>query len=129
MPDEPVLTLYYDGLCHLCSREIEHYRRIDKAHKLGYVDISADDFDAAAHGVSKELVHKVMHARYADGTWATGVDAFVAVWEQVPGYRGLAKVARTPGIHGLFAAGYAVFARIRPLLPRRKRDECARCAT
>ena len=34
----PMLTVFYDGLCPLCSREISHYRRRIPQGKALFVD-------------------------------------------------------------------------------------------
>jgi predicted DCC family thiol-disulfide oxidoreductase YuxK len=116
--------VFFDGACHLCSREISHYRRQDKEGRLGYVDIAAPGFDAGAHGLTKKAVHREMHVQSASGEWLVGLDAFVAIWEIMPGWGWMAKVSKVAGIHQLMGLGYAAFSRLRPLLPRRKDHAC-----
>ncbi|MBL8631799.1 MAG: DUF393 domain-containing protein [Myxococcales bacterium] len=118
------VTVYFDGACHLCSREIEHYRQKDREGKLRFVDISLSEFSAETEGLDPVRVQQVMHVRLPDGVLVTGVDAFVEIWKVLPGFAGLAKMAKLPGIHLGLRVGYQGFAAIRPLLPRRKR-ECA----
>lgn len=115
----PTLTIYYDGLCPLCSREIAYYRR-RAAGDAGVVfaDITAAGFDAAAHGLDAARVHQVMHVKEGEAAH-TGLDAFVAIWRRV-GPRWAARVATLPGIYAILNVGYWLFARLRPLLPRRK---------
>lgn len=118
-------TIYYDGLCQLCSREIDLFRGRVRDGSLGYVDISLPTFDAAAHGVDPVRVHRHMHVRDEQtGDMRIGVDALTAMWECVPGFRWLAVLARLPGFRFLSRMGYALFAWIRPKLPRRKRIAC-----
>jgi predicted DCC family thiol-disulfide oxidoreductase YuxK len=71
-----------------------------------------------------------MHVKI-DGEVRAGLDAFIAIWDAVPGHRWMARVARLPGVHLLMSLGYRLFARVRPWLFRRKRagctaDSCAR---
>jgi len=56
-------TIFYDGLCQLCSREIELFQHRVRDGSLAYVDISLPDFDAARHGIDKVRVNKHMHVR------------------------------------------------------------------
>jgi predicted DCC family thiol-disulfide oxidoreductase YuxK len=117
----PTLTLYYDGLCPLCSREIAHYRRWAAGDpSVVFVDITDPAFDAAALGLNPERIHQVMHVREGD-TLHTGIDAFRAVWRRIPGHGWMDRLARLPGVLPLMKVGYAAFARLRPYLPRRKR--------
>lgn len=124
------LTVYYDGGCHLCSREIEHYRKKDTERRLQLIDIAAPGFDAAAAGLDPVAVRRELHVRRPDGKLAVGLPAFIAIWEALPGFGALATVARLPLLSPLLRGGYRIFAAIRPYLPRRPRAECAdgRCA-
>jgi predicted DCC family thiol-disulfide oxidoreductase YuxK len=121
----PKRTIFYDGLCQLCSREIDVFRRRVRDGSLAYVDIAGAGFDAAAHGVNAERVNKHMHVRdEATGRMLVGVDALIGMWECVPGFRWLAVLSRLPVLRQLSEVGYAVFAWVRPKLPKRRRDEC-----
>ena len=116
--------VYFDGLCHLCSREISHYRKQQGSEAIEFVDITAANFNPASEGLDPVRVHREMHVRKADGTLLVGVDAFIAIWETLPRYRFMAKWGKRSLPHRLLSAGYKVFARIRPYLPRKK-DACA----
>lgn len=118
-------TIFYDGLCQLCSREIDLFRRRVTDGSLAYVDIAAPGFDPAAHGVDPVRVHRHMHVRDEQtGRMLVGVDALVGMWECVPGFRWLARLTRLPVLRQLSTVWYAVFAWVRPKLPKRKRDAC-----
>ena len=124
------LTVYYDGECHLCSREIEHYRKKDTAHRLRLIDISDPHFTAAAAGLDSKAVRRELHVRLPSGELAVGLPAFVAIWDALPGFGPLAKLARLPVINPLLRGGYQLFAAVRPYLPKRQREECVdgKCA-
>jgi len=113
------LILYYDGLCPLCSREIAHYRARVHNGEVAFLDITDPTFHASTHGIDPQRVHKVMHAKRGEKV-LTGLDAFIALWETVPGYAWLARLARLPVLYGVLILGYHVIALLRPLLPRRK---------
>ena len=118
--NNPDLTLFYDGLCPLCSREIAHYRK--RAHGdqgVHFVDIADPAFDAGKHGLDPADVHRQMHAKLGDEVHR-GLDAFIAIWGRVRGYAWLARLAKWPGVNLAMRLAYAAFARVRPLLPRRK---------
>ncbi len=121
----PKRTIFYDGLCQLCSREIELFQHRVRDGTLAYVDISTPEFDAARYSLDPVQVHKHMHVRNEQtGQMLTGVDALLAMWECVPGFRWLARFTRIPGIRQLSTVGYALFAWVRPKLPKRKRPAC-----
>jgi predicted DCC family thiol-disulfide oxidoreductase YuxK len=115
-------TIYFDGLCQLCSREIKHYRKLPGSDGLIFVDITSPAFDAQKAGLDPMRVHREMHVRRADGSLAIGVDAFIAIWETLPRYHLAARLGKKALPHAVLAAGYFVFARLRPYLPRKKAD-------
>ena len=121
---QPHLIVYYDGLCHLCSREIDHYRRVPGSELIQFIDITAPQFSAEREGVDPVRVHKEMHVRRKDGSLAVGVDAFIAIWDALPRYSFAARIGKWKIPHLAMQAGYVVFANLRPYLPRRK-PECS----
>lgn len=48
------LTIFYDGACHLCAREIDHYKKVDTTNKILYLDIAKKSFDFADYVSPKE---------------------------------------------------------------------------
>lgn len=116
------IKVYFDGLCHLCSAEIVHYRKLRGSENIIFLDITSSEFNAALEGVDPVRVHREMHVRKADGTFAIGVDAFIAIWNELPRYRFAARWGNYPLPKLFLRAGYKIFATIRPYLPRKKGD-------
>jgi predicted DCC family thiol-disulfide oxidoreductase YuxK len=109
------LTLYFDGECPLCAREIKLLREHAVNDRLLFVDISSGAFDAKALGFTLEQMQSSLHARFADGRWVTGLDATLWSW----GAAGLGFWA-TPLTWSVFRPllefGYRLFCRLRPHL-------------
>jgi predicted DCC family thiol-disulfide oxidoreductase YuxK len=118
----PTLTLYYDGLCPLCSREMAHYRRRAAGDpSVVFLDITDPAFVPADHGLDRKRVQRLMHVKEGE-TLYTGIDAFLAIWRRVPGHGFLTWLASIPGVYWMMKGGYHAFAAVRPYLPRRKAD-------
>ena len=115
------LKIFYDGLCPLCSKEIDHYRKKDLENRIDYIDIASPGFDATAEGLDPETVHKTFHAKKADGTIIEGVDAFIEIWRTLEVFKPLEYLATSKVARPAFDLGYKAFAKIRPLL---RKDEC-----
>ena len=115
-------TVYFDGLCRACSMEIDYYRKQKGSDRIDFVDIMSPEFSAESHGLDPRKVHRVMHVRSADGVLHEGVDAFRAIWAELPRYRFMTKVADSKAVRPFLEAGYQLFVRIRPYLPRKKAD-------
>jgi predicted DCC family thiol-disulfide oxidoreductase YuxK len=115
------LTVFFDGACPICAREISLMRRLDRHGRLALCDFSAPKYDAASTGLAVADLSGVIHARWADGTVITGVDVFRAMWEAV-GLRFLAKLSRLSFLDLLAVKAYAWFTRNRLWLTGRAND-------
>ncbi|NWF74223.1 MAG: DUF393 domain-containing protein [Nitrospirae bacterium] len=106
------LTLFFDGACPICAREIALMKRLDRRRQLDFCDFSAQEYDVASRGFSTEDLATVIHARWADGNVITGVEVFRAMWEAV-GLGFLATLSRLSFVEPLVLNAYAWFARNR----------------
>ncbi len=125
------LTLFFDGACPLCRREINHYKKKDaKRHLIEFIDITSPPFKASDYDLDDVALHAKMHVKKANGQVVTGVDSFLAIWELFPEYRWLKKLVGNPFVKPLAHVGYWCFAKVRPYLPGRKEicndDVCQR---
>lgn len=74
------LTLYFDGHCPLCAREIKLLSTRAAPDRLLFVDIRDEAFDAKSLGFTLVQMESSLHARFDDGTWVTGLDATLCSW-------------------------------------------------
>lgn len=117
-PAEPRATVYYDGACPLCSREIATYRRLQGADDLCWVDVSRPDAPLGP-GLTREAALGRFHVRVEDGSLVAGGAAFVRLWRSLPGLRWLAAIAARPPVAWVLEPAYRLFLRLRPWLIRR----------
>jgi 2-polyprenyl-6-hydroxyphenyl methylase/3-demethylubiquinone-9 3-methyltransferase len=108
-------TLYYDGSCPLCSAEIGHYRREDRAGALCYIDVSEQDA-LIPHGLTRRRAMERFHVHAGNGQLLSGAAAFVEVWARLPRWRWAARVAALPGMLALLELSYRLFLPARPAL-------------
>ena len=109
------LTLYFDGECPLCAREINLLRKRASADRLNLVDISMDDFQVETTGHSKQTLQDRLHAQFADGQWVTGLDATLWSW-RAAGLDRWAVPLTWPALRPLLELGYRLFCQLRPHL-------------
>ena len=107
-------TVYFDGACPVCRREIAHYRRQRGAESIAWVDAASCDEADLGPGLDRSVVLGRFHIRRADGTLVSGAAAFVAVWRCLPAFSRLAALASSRPVLALLEAGYAIFLRVRP---------------
>ena len=112
-------TLYYDGNCPLCKREIDLLKRLSKAC-IDFVDIHQikDDSLPSTAALLKEL-----HLNKADGTWLKGLDDNVYLWSKTP-YGLLFKPLRRWPLRPLADKIYYAWAERR----YQKRYACSSCS-
>jgi predicted DCC family thiol-disulfide oxidoreductase YuxK len=109
------LTLYFDGDCPLCAREIQLLRRRAPEDRLQLVDMSQDGFEAAALGFSHDQMQASLHARFADGRWVKGLDATLWAW-RAAGLGTWAAPLTWRATRPLLSLAYRLFCRLRPHL-------------
>lgn len=118
-------TVYFDGACPLCRREIEHYRGLEGSASIVWVDAATCDPAAFGDGLSRTDALSRLHVRQADGSLASGAAAFASIWARLPAYRWLAGVASRAWTLKILDAGYSAFLRLRPLWRRSERSPMA----
>lgn len=123
------ISVYYDGLCHLCSREINHYQKMTGAEQINFIDITTSAFDAKVERLDPVQIHKTMHVKDEAGKVHTGVDAFICIWKNLPTLQFLVPIAKFPPMRLLLDLFYFIFAKIRPLLPRKSCETSPYCET
>lgn len=103
-------TVFYDGGCQLCRREIAHYQRLDRCANLHWVDITDDAEVMARHGLQYQTAMARFHVLDRQGRWHTGAWGFAEMWLHLPGYRLLARILRNAGALPLLDRAYTLFA-------------------
>ena len=91
------VTLYHDGKCPLCQREVAWLARHPGRERVRTVDIRASDFSSQALGLSFETMMGRLHVQDARGEWYVGMDASRALYA-VLGYRRLVHLS-SPSIY------------------------------
>jgi len=111
-------TVYYDGACPLCSREIALYRRLDGADDLHWVDITTASPQELGADLTREQALSRFHVRDEQGRLVSGGAGFLTIWRRLPGLRWMAWLAARPPLSWLLEPAYRAFLRIRPWLTR-----------
>ena len=108
----PATTIWYDGQCPLCSREIALMRRLDWRGRITFVDVQSEDISCP---IDRSALLARFHAREA-GVMLSGAAAFAAMWRAIPLLRPLGLLARNRHLLRLLEAAYLRFLRFRPVL-------------
>jgi predicted DCC family thiol-disulfide oxidoreductase YuxK len=119
----PRLTVWFDGGCPLCTREIALMRRLDRRGVIAFVDLQQD----GTCPIDRATLLARFHAQAPDGPMLSGAEAFAALWRAVPLLRPLGLAARWRPLLILLERAYVLFLRVRPALQRwmRRREAAA----
>lgn len=110
----PKLTVFHDGACPLCAREIALMRRLDRRGAIAFVDV-------ADPGASCPIDRHAALARFhaiEDGRLLSGAAAFAAMWRAIPVLRPLGLAARNATVLKFLDRLYNRFLTVRPRLQR-----------
>lgn len=117
------LTVYYDGECPVCTREVGFYRRRNGAEDIRWVNLAQCDDSELGADLARDAAYARLHARLPDGRLLSGARAFAALWQALPVFRLAGRIAALPGVVRMLDWGYRGFLRLRRLW--RKRDAAA----
>jgi predicted DCC family thiol-disulfide oxidoreductase YuxK len=106
------VTVWHDGACPLCRREIALMRRLDRRGRITFIDAT----EAAACPLDRAELLARLHAREEGGPLLSGAAAFAAMWRAIPLLRPLGLLARNGAVLASMERLYARFLRVRPRL-------------
>lgn len=112
----PQCTVYYDGACPLCQREINLYQSMGGADDIRWHDVSSTA--PGADDLSTSQAMSRFHVRRADGTLISGARGFFEVMKTIPKLRWLGNVLSIPPIPWIAEIGYRGFLLVRPLVSK-----------
>ena len=108
-----MISVFYDGKCGLCRREINYYRRIAPDGKFLWIDITQNPRAIEDLGVNYSDGLRLLHAQDASGALHIGVKAFSLIWRHLPYWSIMAAIVNLPVIQQAIDWAYQGFARWR----------------
>ncbi|KZN47828.1 thiol-disulfide oxidoreductase DCC family protein [Pseudoalteromonas luteoviolacea] len=123
------LTIFYDGTCPLCVKEMTALTKRDKTAQIKTVDIHSDEFVNYPH-IDPKKANLILHALDEQGGLLLGLDVTHRAWQLV-GMGWLYAPLRWPFIKPIADKVYLLFAknryRISYLLTGKSRCENGVC--
>ncbi|WP_288015749.1 thiol-disulfide oxidoreductase DCC family protein [Blastomonas sp.] len=112
--DAAAVTVWFDGACPLCLREIALMRRLDRRGAIAFVDLSTPD---SVCPIDRRDLLARFHAR-ENGVMLSGAAAFAAMWRAIPVLKPLGWAARNALVLKALEWLYLRFLVVRPRLQR-----------
>lgn len=110
------LSIFYDGTCPLCVKEIGALRVLNREQKLAFLDIEGEGFSEQFPDIDLKAARQILHGLKKDGSLIYGLDVSHAAWHLVePGKvrAYLFSITRWPLIRPIADHAYLFFARNR----------------
>lgn len=107
------LTVWFDGACPLCRREIALMRRLDRRGVIEFVDVQSPQ---SVCPLDRAALLARFHAQETGGEIVSGAAAFAAMWRAIPLLRPLGLAARWKPILRALERLYLAFLKVRPRL-------------
>lgn len=104
-------TMFFDGGCPHCRRGVRHYERLDWARRVRWVDLIENPTALAPYGIDFPTALARLHVLDRNARMVSGIDAFSAIWAELPYYRILAKILRIPSLRYLAERFYRLMTR------------------
>ena len=111
-----VLTVYYDGGCPMCTREVGMYQSLKGAEFIEWVNLSTLPDGEVAPGVIKKNALARFHAVDHKGNIYVGGAAFAALWCVLPKFRILGVLCTRWPFRAILDHSYKSFLVVRPFL-------------
>lgn len=112
-PNNLLATVYFDGGCPVCSREVAMYQRQPGAEGLNWVNVAGCTGPELGAGLTREAAMARLHLRRPDGSLVSGARAFTELWRALPQWALVGRVFGSgPGLW-LLEAGYRIFLVVR----------------
>jgi uncharacterized protein len=102
------VKVYYNEQCPICDFEVSHYKRSASNDKceIEFNDINTKKQALSMYKLEYEDIKRRMYTLDERGKLVSGIDAFLSIWRNLPGYRWLYKIVKQPVIYQLADVTY-----------------------
>ena len=107
-------TVFFDGSCPICSKEINFYKMRAGADELSWVDVSDEEIPIPIQTRSREELMARFHVLSSSGELVSGGAAFAELWASLPAFKIFGKIFKLPILRYLIDVGYDMFLTLRP---------------
>ena len=70
------ITIFFDGDCPLCKREVDFLDSRNQKGFLGFIDINSSDFSSGKYGITYKQAMERIHALKSDGSVIKDIKVF-----------------------------------------------------
>lgn len=108
-------TLYYDGACPVCAKEVGLYQKQEGACGIEWVDVARCAEDELGADLNRQDALRQLHFRHSNGELISGVAAFAALWQTLPRWAWAGRLLACRPVLWLAEPAYQLFLKVRRL--------------
>ena len=108
-----MITVYFDGKCNLCNKEISYYKKICNKDKFQWFDIANHPKYLKGIKILQSEALLYLHATDENKKIYVGVEAFILIWKNLKYWNILAFFVSMPFINQVSKFFYKKFAKYR----------------
>ncbi len=105
-----MITVYYDDLCGMCSKEINFYKKISNKDTFQWLPLSSSTKDLKNDNLKQSEALLFLHAKDDKENFYLGVDAFLLIWSRLPVFKYLRFLFKLPIVYPIAKFLYNKFA-------------------
>jgi predicted DCC family thiol-disulfide oxidoreductase YuxK len=105
-----MIKVFYDGKCGMCSKEINHYKKIAPKNRFEWIDITKSPERLSEIKLNFQEAMKSFHVLDEQKNLHIGIEAFKQIWNEIPRWKSLSLFVDLPGIRFLTRKAYRFFA-------------------
>ena len=107
------LTIFFDGGCPLCQREIDFLESRNQKAKLKFIDINSSDLSLMCeYGITYKQAMERIHALKNDGSIIKDIEVFQEAYHLI-GLGWIYAPTKLPILYGIFQFIYRIWAKYR----------------
>ena len=122
------ITVYFDGACPLCVREIGRWRNAPFGCEMEWFDITGQEQALRQRGIDPRQAMLQLHTQTSDGKTFVSIDSYALLLKQLPHWRWLGVLMALPIIKSLLRWVYDGLTILRLKSEGRYPAECADCS-
>ena len=107
------IYVFFFGLCGVCSKEINYYKKKDKNSYFEWIDVNSEKRRLECYGISYDESLKILHVIDREEIIITGVEAFLLIWSEFKYWRTLAIIINFKPLKHLVNKVYQTWAKKR----------------
>lgn len=108
-------TIYFDGACPVCAKEIATYQGWRGAERVEWIDASRCSTQELGSELERTQALAKLHVRDANGNLTSGAAAFVVLWSHFPALAWLTPLLSKSVMISFLDRLYVVFLKVRPI--------------